>query len=191
MNSTVLRSSEPLNTQICPPSGCEEYMTPVFSLSCIKRRDTVPTRWPQKILTDSNMCHWLGLICEQQEAGSRPQSESIEFLQDLLRGATHIVTTTAFKHSGKHAYFCTSLLMSCIYISSFQNLLYKSPYLPILYSTNFYTTRGYLFSLYRGYPTKKASEVFGDFRIKGKVILTVKYADNTLIPAKETNGTTN
>jgi hypothetical protein len=65
-----------LYKQICPLHGCEEYMAPILSMSFIKRRDAVTIKWPQKILTDSNMCHWLGLKCEQQEVGSWPQSLS-------------------------------------------------------------------------------------------------------------------
>jgi hypothetical protein len=41
-----------------------------------------------------------------------------------------------------------------------------------------------LFNLYSEYFTKKALEGFGDFKI-GQVILTVKYADDLVLLAKE------
>jgi hypothetical protein len=42
-----------------------------------------------------------------------------------------------------------------------------------------------LFNLYSEYLTKEALEGFGDFKIGGQVILTVKYADDLVLLAKE------
>jgi hypothetical protein len=42
-----------------------------------------------------------------------------------------------------------------------------------------------LFNLYSEYLTKEALEGFGDFRIGGKVIRTVKYADDLVLLARE------
>jgi hypothetical protein len=42
-----------------------------------------------------------------------------------------------------------------------------------------------LFNLYGEYLTKEAFEGFGDFKIGGQIIHTVKYADDLVILAKE------
>jgi hypothetical protein len=42
-----------------------------------------------------------------------------------------------------------------------------------------------LFNLYSEYLTKEALEGFGGFKIEGKVIRTVKYADDLVLLAKE------
>jgi hypothetical protein len=42
-----------------------------------------------------------------------------------------------------------------------------------------------LFNLYSECPTKEALEGFGDFKIGGQIIHTVKYADDLLLLAKE------
>jgi hypothetical protein len=42
-----------------------------------------------------------------------------------------------------------------------------------------------LFNLHIEYLTKEALEGFGDFKIEGKVIRTVKYADDLVLLAKE------
>jgi hypothetical protein len=42
-----------------------------------------------------------------------------------------------------------------------------------------------LFNLYSEYHTKEALEGFGDFKITGHVICTVKYADGFVLLAKE------
>ena len=42
-----------------------------------------------------------------------------------------------------------------------------------------------LFNLYSECPTKEALEGFGDFKIGGKIIHTVKYADGLVLMAKE------
>jgi len=42
-----------------------------------------------------------------------------------------------------------------------------------------------LFNLHSEYITKKALELIGDFKIGGKVICTVKYADGLMLLAKE------
>ena len=42
-----------------------------------------------------------------------------------------------------------------------------------------------LFNLYSECPTKEALEGFGDFKIGGKIIHTVKYADGLVLLAKE------
>ena len=42
-----------------------------------------------------------------------------------------------------------------------------------------------LFNLYNKYLTKEAVEGFGDFQIGGKVICTMKYADDLVLLAKE------
>jgi hypothetical protein len=42
-----------------------------------------------------------------------------------------------------------------------------------------------LFNLYSEYITKEALEGFGDFKIGGQVIRTVKYADDLVLLAKE------
>jgi hypothetical protein len=42
-----------------------------------------------------------------------------------------------------------------------------------------------LFNLYSEYLTKEALEGFGDFNIGGKVIRTVKYADDLVLLARE------
>jgi hypothetical protein len=44
-----------------------------------------------------------------------------------------------------------------------------------------------LFNLYSEYLTKEALEGFGDFKIGGQVIRTVKYADNLVLLAREEN----
>jgi len=41
------------------------------------------------------------------------------------------------------------------------------------------------FNLYSDYLTKEALEGFGDFKITGQVICTVKYADDFVLLAKE------
>jgi hypothetical protein len=42
-----------------------------------------------------------------------------------------------------------------------------------------------LFNLYNECPTKEALEGFGDFKISGQIIHTVKYADDLVLLAKE------
>jgi hypothetical protein len=42
-----------------------------------------------------------------------------------------------------------------------------------------------LFNLYSEYLTKEALEGFGDFKIGGQVICTVKYADDLMLLARE------
>ena len=42
-----------------------------------------------------------------------------------------------------------------------------------------------LFNLYSKYLTKEALEEFGDFKIGGQIIHTVKYADYLMLLAKE------
>jgi hypothetical protein len=42
-----------------------------------------------------------------------------------------------------------------------------------------------MFNLYSEYLTKEALERFGDFKIGGQVIRTVKYADDLVLLAKE------
>jgi hypothetical protein len=42
-----------------------------------------------------------------------------------------------------------------------------------------------LFNLYSEYLTKEALDVFGHFKIGGQVIITVKYADDLVLLAKE------
>jgi len=42
-----------------------------------------------------------------------------------------------------------------------------------------------LFNLYSEYLTKEGLEGFGDFKIGGKIIHTVKYADDLVLLAKE------
>jgi hypothetical protein len=42
-----------------------------------------------------------------------------------------------------------------------------------------------LFSLYREHLTKEALEAYGNFKIGGKSMLTVKYADELVLLAKE------
>jgi hypothetical protein len=42
-----------------------------------------------------------------------------------------------------------------------------------------------LFNLYSEYLTKEALEGFGDFKIAGQVIRTVKYADDLVLLARE------
>jgi hypothetical protein len=42
-----------------------------------------------------------------------------------------------------------------------------------------------LFNLYSECPTKEALEGFGDFKIGGQIIHTVKYADDLVLLAKE------
>jgi len=42
-----------------------------------------------------------------------------------------------------------------------------------------------LFNLYSECLTKEALEGFGDFKIGGQIIQTVKYADDLVLPAKE------
>jgi hypothetical protein len=44
-----------------------------------------------------------------------------------------------------------------------------------------------LFNLYSEYLTKEALEGFGDFKIGGQVIRTVKYADDLVLLAREEN----
>jgi len=44
-----------------------------------------------------------------------------------------------------------------------------------------------LFTLKTECPTKEALEGFGDFKISEKIIHTVKYADDFVLPAKEEN----
>jgi hypothetical protein len=44
-----------------------------------------------------------------------------------------------------------------------------------------------VFNLYSEYLTKEALEGFGDFKIGGQVIGTVKYADDLVILAREGN----
>ena len=44
-----------------------------------------------------------------------------------------------------------------------------------------------LFNLYSEYLTKEAFEGLGDFKIGGKIIHTVKYADDLVLLAKEEN----
>jgi hypothetical protein len=44
-----------------------------------------------------------------------------------------------------------------------------------------------LFNLYSEYLTKEALEWFGDFKIRGQVICTVKYADDLVLLAREEN----
>jgi hypothetical protein len=44
-----------------------------------------------------------------------------------------------------------------------------------------------LFNLYSEYLTKEALERFGDFKIEGQVIITVKYADDLMLLAGEEN----
>jgi len=46
-----------------------------------------------------------------------------------------------------------------------------------------------LFKLYSECHNKEALDGLGDFNIGGKIIETVKYADELLIMAKERNGT--
>jgi predicted nucleotidyltransferase len=43
----------------------------------------------------------------------------------------------------------------------------------------------FLFNLYNEYLTKEALEGFGDFKIGGPVIHTVKYADDLVLKAKK------
>jgi hypothetical protein len=42
-----------------------------------------------------------------------------------------------------------------------------------------------LFNLYREYLTKEPLEGFGDFKIGGQIIRTVKYADDLVLLARE------
>jgi hypothetical protein len=50
--------------------------------------------------------------------------------------------------------------------------------------------KGAVRHLYNEYLTKEALEGFGDLKIGGQVIITVKYADDLVLLAKKRNGTT-
>ena len=88
-----------------------------FLWAAQKRRNAVTIKWPQKILPDSNMCHWLGLKCEQQEARSRPQCLSNScniYSEKPVISSRSQCSSTLHEHTHTHTFLSSQHLITTV-----------------------------------------------------------------------------